>query len=46
MTDNLATIVHGEIDRVLGRLADMRAVDDALCHTLGLPRVPNTTNDE
>ena len=26
MTDNLATIVHNEIDRVLGRLADMQWV--------------------
>jgi mRNA interferase MazF len=45
MTDNLATIVHVEIDRVLGRLADMRPVDDALCHTLGLPRRPVATGD-
>lgn len=40
MTDNLATITHVEIDRVLGRLTDMRPVDDALCHTLGLVRRP------
>jgi len=46
MTDNLATIFHVEIDRVLGRLADMRPVDDALSHTLGLARRPQATSDE
>ncbi len=38
MTDNLATIAHNEIDRVLGRLGNMQPVDAALCNTLGLPR--------
>ena len=36
MTDNLATIAEIEFDRVLGRLPDMSAVDNALRHTLGL----------
>ena len=36
MTDNLATVLEMEIDRVLGRLSDMTAVDDALGFTLGL----------
>lgn len=36
MTDNLATILDREIDRVVGRCADMRSVDDALRHTLGV----------
>ena len=30
MTDNLATIQHSEIDRVLGAVADMGAIDAAL----------------
>lgn len=36
MTDNLATIRDGEIDRMLGTIADMSAVDKALKHTLSL----------
>jgi mRNA interferase MazF len=36
LTDNLATVVELEIDRQLGQLADMSAVDTALRHTLGL----------
>jgi mRNA interferase MazF len=36
MTDNLATVLHVEIDRVLGRMPDMSALDNALRHTLGL----------
>lgn len=35
MTDNLATVHVGEIDRGIGRIP-MPAVDDALRHTLGL----------
>lgn len=35
MTDNLATILESEIDRVIGRLP-MQVVDTALRHTLGL----------
>lgn len=35
MTDNLATIMHSEIDRQIGSLA-MSGVDSALRHTLGL----------
>jgi mRNA interferase MazF len=38
MTDNLATVFHSEIDRVIGRLVDMEPIDAALCHTLGLVR--------
>lgn len=36
MTDNLATVIENEIDRVIGASSDMRGVDDALRHTLGL----------
>ena len=35
MTDNLATALMNEIDRVIGRVP-MTRVDDALRHTLGL----------
>jgi mRNA interferase MazF len=36
MTDNLATVLDGEIDRVLGRAFDMTQIELALKHTLGL----------
>ncbi len=36
MTDNLATVLHGEIDRVIGRCADMGQISHALRHTLQL----------
>ena len=36
MTDNLATILESEIDRSIGHCNDMRAIDAALQHTLGL----------
>lgn len=36
MTDNLATILHSEIDRVIGRCTVMPAIDDALRYTFGL----------
>jgi mRNA interferase MazF len=36
MTDNLATILETEMDSVLGRLPDMKAVDVALKYTLAL----------
>ena len=36
MTDNLATILDAEIDRVIGRCTMMPAVEAALRHTLGL----------
>ena len=36
MTDNLATIMESEIDSVLGHLADISKVNDALRHTLGI----------
>ncbi|MDZ4658005.1 MAG: type II toxin-antitoxin system PemK/MazF family toxin [Bythopirellula sp.] len=36
MTDNLATVLELEVDRLLGNLSDMTTVDDALLHTLGL----------
>ncbi len=36
MTDNLATVLQSEIDRVIGRWEAMDAVDAALRHTLGL----------
>ena len=35
MTDNLATVAHSEIDRIIGDLP-MPMVDAALRHTLGL----------
>jgi mRNA interferase MazF len=33
-TDNLATVLDSEIDRAIGRRADMQDVDTALRHTL------------
>jgi mRNA interferase MazF len=36
MTDNLATVLEREIDSLLGRLTEMKTVDAALGHTLGL----------
>jgi mRNA interferase MazF len=36
MTDNLATVLHGEVDRTIGRCAEMKQVQDALRHTFGL----------
>jgi mRNA interferase MazF len=36
MTDNLATILESNIQRVIGVWPDMAAVDAALRHTLGL----------
>jgi mRNA interferase MazF len=35
MTDNLATVLEVEIDRVIGKLLDTSTLDDALRHTLG-----------
>ena len=36
MTDNIVTVLEIEIDSVLGNLADMKVVDDALRHSFGL----------
>ncbi len=36
MTDNLATILDSELDRVIGHCDTMPAVDAALRHSLGL----------
>lgn len=36
MTDNLATVHHSEIECVIGRLSDFRALDAALRETFGL----------
>jgi mRNA interferase MazF len=36
MTDNLATVLDIEVDRVIGEWPDMAAVDAALRYTLGL----------
>ncbi len=36
MTDNLATVLENEIDRIIGRCPDMNAVDTALRYTLGV----------
>ena len=35
-TDNLATVLDSEIDRVIGAVGDMTPVDQALRTTLGL----------
>lgn len=36
MTDNLATVRYDEIDRAIGCLTDLTAIDIALRHTLGM----------
>ena len=36
MTDNVVTVLEGEVDSRLGELSDMAAVEKALKHTLGL----------
>ena len=36
MTDNVATVLEGLIERRIGTLADMTAVDTSLRHTLAL----------
>jgi len=36
LTDNLATILDNEMDRVIGSLGDLEPVNTALRHTLGL----------
>jgi mRNA interferase MazF len=36
MTDNLATVLHTEIDRIIGRCSDMEPIGAALRHTLAL----------
>jgi mRNA interferase MazF len=36
MTDNLATVLEGEIDRAIGRMPSTSALDDSLRRTLGL----------
>jgi len=36
VTDNLATVLDKAVDRALGTLSNMSAVDEALRHTLGL----------
>jgi mRNA interferase MazF len=36
MTDNLATVLHSEIDRVIGTVGEVTQVDRALRTTLGL----------
>lgn len=36
MTDNVATVFHAEIDRVIGHVPDDQPYDTALRHTLGL----------
>jgi mRNA interferase MazF len=36
MTDNLATVLEGEIDSLLGRITEMAAVNAAIKHTIGL----------
>lgn len=36
MTDNLATVFHAEIDRVIGHVPDFQPFEAALRHTFGL----------
>jgi mRNA interferase MazF len=36
MTDNLATVLDSEVDRVIGHCDDMQSIDAAICNTLGL----------
>ena len=36
LTDNVATVLETEIERRIGKMADMKTVDQALRHTLGL----------
>lgn len=36
MTDNLATVMTHELDRVIGHLTGMESINEALNHTLGL----------
>jgi hypothetical protein len=36
MTDNLATVLDNEIDRIIGRCSAMGPIDAALRFTLGL----------
>lgn len=36
MTDNLATILESEIDRIIGRCPEMPSIQSALRHTFGL----------
>ena len=36
MTDNVATVMETEMDSILGHLPEMKHVDAALKHTLGL----------
>lgn len=36
MTDNLATVLNGEIDRTIGACGEIAAINEALRHTLGL----------
>jgi mRNA interferase MazF len=36
LTDDLATVLETEVDRVLGHMSDTTALDAALRHTLGL----------
>ena len=36
MTDNLRTVLHTQIDRVIGSWDDMATVDAALRHSLGM----------
>lgn len=40
MTDNIATILDSEVDRLIGDWPAMSTVDEALAHTLGLTSPP------
>lgn len=39
MTDNIVTVLETEIDSILGRLTNMKAVDNALRHSFGLNEI-------
>ena len=36
VTDNLTTVHHAPIDKVIGNLSSMKAIEQALAHTFGL----------
>jgi mRNA-degrading endonuclease toxin of MazEF toxin-antitoxin module len=36
VTDNIVTVLESAIDSILGKMPDMKKVDDALKHSFGL----------
>jgi len=45
MTDNIVTVLETEIDSILGRLSDMKAVNNALRHSFGLNEAVEDTKN-